>query len=174
MSLAWKKFYNLEVRLYIHLGSSVLFLVTWQAIPLVPSWWIEPSIPIVLIMLEQAFSLECAFFFCLISQPKRMLWVLKRTISMRWFFWELKTYVKKWHGYENIYNFTLKIFAYPLGFLVTVLNNFGCCNSIWWWWTVEILRRCQMLCHLIWVFIANAPFGEVSSWENLSSGFPTR
>ena len=29
----------------------------------------------------------------LISQPKHMLWVLKRTISMRWFFWAPKIYV---------------------------------------------------------------------------------
>ena len=28
-----------------------------------------------------------------ISQPKHMLWVLKRTISMRWFFWAPKTHV---------------------------------------------------------------------------------
>ena len=30
----------------------------------------------------------------LISQPKLMLWVLKRTVSMRRFFWAHKTYVK--------------------------------------------------------------------------------
>ena len=32
------------------------------------------------------------FFF--ISEPKHMLWVLKRTVSMRRFFWAPKTYVK--------------------------------------------------------------------------------
>ena len=30
----------------------------------------------------------------LISEPKHMLWVLKRTVSMRQFFWAPKTYVK--------------------------------------------------------------------------------
>ena len=30
----------------------------------------------------------------LISQPKHMLWVLKRTVSMRRFFWAPKTYAK--------------------------------------------------------------------------------
>ena len=30
----------------------------------------------------------------LISQPKHMLWVLKRAVSMRRFFWAPKTYVK--------------------------------------------------------------------------------
>ena len=39
-----------------------------------------------------------------------MLWVLKRTVSMRRFFWAPKTYVKI-DGLENIYNFTLKIFV---------------------------------------------------------------
>ena len=40
-----------------------------------------------------------------------MLWVLKRTVSMRLFFWAPKTYVKI-DGYEKIYNFTLKFFVY--------------------------------------------------------------
>ena len=40
-----------------------------------------------------------------------MLWVLKRTISMRWFFWAPKTYAKN-YGLENIYNFTLNLFVY--------------------------------------------------------------
>ena len=40
-----------------------------------------------------------------------MLWILKRTVSMRRFFWAPKTYVKT-DGYENIYNFTLKGFVY--------------------------------------------------------------
>ena len=39
-----------------------------------------------------------------------MLCVLKRTVSMRWFFWAPKTYVKT-DGLENIYNFTLKNFV---------------------------------------------------------------
>ena len=37
-----------------------------------------------------------------------MLWVLKRTVSMRQFFWAPKTYVKN-DGKENNYNFTQKI-----------------------------------------------------------------
>ena len=40
-----------------------------------------------------------------------MLLVLKRTVSMRRFFWAPKTCVKI-DGYENIYSFTLKIFVY--------------------------------------------------------------
>ena len=30
----------------------------------------------------------------LISQPKHMLWVLKITVSMRWFFWASETNIK--------------------------------------------------------------------------------
>ena len=42
-----------------------------------------------------------------------MLWVLKRRVSMRRFFWAPKTYrYVKIDGLENIYNFTLKIFVY--------------------------------------------------------------
>ena len=40
-----------------------------------------------------------------------MLWVLKRTVSMRQFFWAPKTYAKN-YGLENIYNFTLIFFVY--------------------------------------------------------------
>ena len=40
-----------------------------------------------------------------------MLWVLKRTVSMRRFFWAPKTYVET-DGLGNIYNFRLKHFAY--------------------------------------------------------------
>ena len=40
-----------------------------------------------------------------------MLWVLKRTVSMRRFFWAPKTYAKNF-GWENIYNFMLKFFVY--------------------------------------------------------------
>ena len=47
----------------------------------------------------------------LISQPKLMLWELKRTISMRQFFLAPQTYVQT-DGLENIYNFTLKNFVY--------------------------------------------------------------
>ena len=41
-----------------------------------------------------------------------MLLVLKRTVSMKQFFWTPKTYVKS-DGLENIHNFTLKHFVYP-------------------------------------------------------------
>ena len=34
----------------------------------------------------QVVSLECVTDHYLIPQPKQMLWVLKRTVSMRWFF----------------------------------------------------------------------------------------
>ena len=40
-----------------------------------------------------------------------MLWVIKRTVSMRQFFLAPKTYVKT-NELENIYNFTLKNFVY--------------------------------------------------------------
>ena len=43
----------------------------------------------------------------LISQPKHTLWVVKRTVSLRQFFWAPKTYVQA-DGFEKIYNFTLK------------------------------------------------------------------
>ena len=48
-----------------------------------------------------------------------MLWVLKRTVSMRRFFWAHKTYVKT-DGYENIDNFTLKQFVYLNRCLITL------------------------------------------------------
>ena len=41
------------------------------------------------------------------SQPKHMLWVLKRTVSEKRFFWTPKIYVKT-DGQENIHIFTLK------------------------------------------------------------------
>ena len=40
-----------------------------------------------------------------------MLWALKRTVSLRRFFWAPKAYVKI-DGYENIYIFTLKKFVF--------------------------------------------------------------
>ena len=40
-----------------------------------------------------------------------MLWVLKRTVSIRQFFWAPKTYVQT-DGLEYIYNFTLKTIVY--------------------------------------------------------------
>ena len=46
----------------------------------------------------------------LISKPKHMLWVLKRTVSMRRFFWAPKTYVKA-DGKDNIYNFIVVTIA---------------------------------------------------------------
>ena len=47
----------------------------------------------------------------LISQPKHMFLVLKRTVSMKRFFWAPKTSVQT-DGLKNIYNFTLKNFVY--------------------------------------------------------------
>ena len=47
----------------------------------------------------------------LISQPKHMLWVLKRTVSMRRFFWAPKSYaINYW--YEDIDSFAPKYFVY--------------------------------------------------------------
>ena len=45
------------------------------------------------------------------SNTKHMLWVLKRTVSMRQFLWAPKTYVKI-DQLENIHNFTTKSFIY--------------------------------------------------------------
>ena len=49
-------------------------------------------------------------FNFLISKPKHMLWVLKRTVSMRRFFLALKTYVKI-DDLENTNNMTLEKFC---------------------------------------------------------------
>ena len=57
----------------------------------------------------------------LISLPKHMLWVLKRTVSKRRFFWAPKTYVKT-DRWENIYNFTpKKCLSKPMKVLVSFL-----------------------------------------------------
>ena len=53
-----------------------------------------------------------------------MVWVLKRTVSMRRFFWAPKTYVKI-DGKEIIYNFTLKIFVY-LNLCIIPSDSTGC------------------------------------------------
>ena len=45
------------------------------------------------------------------NSPKHMLWVLKKTFSMRQFFLARKTYANN-YGCEIINNFTLKIFVY--------------------------------------------------------------
>ena len=50
-----------------------------------------------------------------------MLCVLKRTVSMRRFLWAPKTYVKT-YGSGNIYNFTLKNFAYLNLWLLSILD----------------------------------------------------
>ena len=61
-----------------------------------------------------------------------MLCVLKRTVSMRRFFWASKTYVKT-DGQENIYNFTLKNFVYlNLWTLETELNFYADLNEYVW------------------------------------------
>ena len=49
--------------------------------------------------------------YFLISQPKHMLWVLKRTVSMRRFFLAPKTYVST-DRQENIDNFTYTFFVH--------------------------------------------------------------
>ena len=50
-----------------------------------------------------------------------MLWVLKRTVSMRRFFWAPKKYVKT-DGLENIYNFILKICVYLNLWLLSIFR----------------------------------------------------
>ena len=57
----------------------------------------------------EAFSYECIPKNNFISQPKHMLWVLKRTVSMRWGFLSTQNDAKT-DGQENIYNFMLKNF----------------------------------------------------------------
>ena len=52
-----------------------------------------------------------------------MLWVLKRTISVRRLFWAPKTYAKN-YGQEKIYNFMLKIFVYNLNLCVILVCEF--------------------------------------------------
>ena len=51
-----------------------------------------------------------------------MLWVLKRTVSMRRFFWAPKICVQT-DGLESIYNLTLKIFVYLNLCLLEMLVN---------------------------------------------------
>ena len=49
----------------------------------------------------------------LISQPKHILWMVKRTVSMRWFFWAFKTYLYiAINAKENIDNFMPKNYVY--------------------------------------------------------------
>ena len=61
-----------------------------------------------------------------------MLLVLKRTVSIRRFFWAPKTYVKT-DGSENIYNFTLKNFAYlnlwKLLYILIFPKKILCCGA---------------------------------------------
>ena len=61
----------------------------------------------------------------LISQPELKLWVLKRTVSMRWFFWAHKTHV--WtDGYENNYNVTFKKSKLNLCWMIVLVNYLQC------------------------------------------------
>ena len=74
----------------------------------------------------------------LISHPKHMLWVLKRPVSMRLFFWAPKTYVKT-DGLENINNFALK--------------NFVCLNL---WYRLRWVG--PTLCRKVWNLLLAANF----------------
>ena len=49
--------------------------------------------------------------YFLISQPKHLLWILQKNVSMRGFFRAPKTHVKT-DGQENNHTFTLTFFAY--------------------------------------------------------------
>ena len=50
-----------------------------------------------------------------------MLWVLKRTVSMRWFFWTPKTYVKT-DGWKDIHNFTVEIMLVSIMVLLGIAS----------------------------------------------------
>ena len=76
----------------------------------------------------------------LLSQPKHMLWVLKRTVSMRRFFWAPKTYVQT-DGFENIYNITL--------------NNFGPLNQCFLSWKCPLIFTSSALQAKILVVIVS-------------------
>ena len=67
-----------------------------------------------------------------------MLWVLKRTISMRWFFWTPKTNVKT-DGLENINNFTLKkiVYVYLYSHVIISLLLSG---------TSKMLKKAGLIC----------------------------
>ena len=73
-----------------------------------------------------------------ISQPNHMLWVVKRTVWMRRFFWAPKTYGKM-YGKENIYNFTLKICVYSKLDIMGQCIRFQCAKS-------SLKRPCWLLC----------------------------
>ena len=85
----------------------------------------------------------------LISQPKHMLWVLKRTVSFWRFFKVSKTYVKT-DGYENIYNFTLKIFVDLI--LCSLYGGLFVIFFVVIWWGHFFQRMCAInfLLFLTW------------------------
>ena len=89
-----------------------------------------------------------------------MLWVLKRTVSMRRFFRAPKAYVKT-DGQENIYNFTLKSFVY-----LNLCDGHAIIRTI----EEETEKRNQRLC-LVWIFTSQAAIFQScrdgSSWVEL-------
>ena len=119
-----------------------------------------------------------------------MLWVLKRTVSMRRFFWAPKTYTKN-YGLENIHNFTQKIFGYLN--LCSVFNNqcltifstalrvvpssLSCssCRSanratvtdsivVDWPWELN----CSIV-HTVWIAAASSRIDKFTSWSSKMS-----
>ena len=67
-----------------------------------------------------------------------MLWVLKRTISLRRFFLAPKTCAKK-YGLENLYNFTLKIFCLSKPVIkVDLMNNL---IILIWPWKINLCPK---------------------------------
>ena len=60
----------------------------------------------------------------LFSQLKQMLWVLKRTVSLRWFFRASKTNVKI-DGLENISDFTPKLCFCLIRFFTSHQQSFS-------------------------------------------------
>ena len=77
----------------------------------IDSWSLHPYL---LCPTWSHFIIEHIFF---ISQPKHMLWVFKRTISVRQFFWVPKTYVL------NIHNFKLKTLTRKFNILTRLLRH---------------------------------------------------
>ena len=82
-----------------------------------------------------------------------MLWVLKKIVSMRQFSWVPKNYVKT-DWLENIYNFTLKFFAYlnlcyKMYVLSGMLSSFGKNIMIPWICIFNMACLQTLQCHLL-------------------------
>ena len=76
-----------------------------------------------------------------------MLWVLKRTVSMRLFFKAPKTYkYAKADGYENIYNFALKIyFSYKRDLVLNLFYSYAVINT-----EAKVIHAANTICLCSW------------------------